>query len=885
MASIHALDLATGSVGAEFFADPQAILAECGEPCEFDDSQPPADLPDVESMLCHEYEEDSSYVPLEAALAQGDLSNTLATTVAETQSVAPANSQITCDPTSPSIPDPGAEKENSPPPSNPVLGYGETVVREPSATVVPVSQQVDTTVKTAVSAPESLVLQDVVNSSDTERAEDMDPVMESVVEQEDMSLGNDTAGGSSEGAVLPTAVAAPDTVTLISDLDQISKLLVKDLKIQCKLRKLAQTGNKHELCAKLHNHIRANPSFTTPAIVFDPSGARVLTQPTPPPSSSTTVPSSVVAPTATAVTPLWVELTVEQAKNLRLRRPEWSGDESGGPSQKLKHLTSKSHPIEFFDMFISPEFRHEVLKNNTNMNAAAKGAGGEHYPKWTPATPAEIDKFIGLLMRNGLAPVPDIRLNWTNPRDDFVYGDERVHGIFARGVHGYKELKAFFHVASPIVEPPKNKPFFKVQNIVDHLVENSKLNWLPGRHLSKDEIDIGFQGRCALKDKIKYKDEGDGFLADCIADHGYMFTCHFRHDPCPTVETNASPLHNRCLYLAEQVSTDWNTIWFDNLFTSKKFLQWLYSRKKLGCGVCRASGRGLPACVVQDVVTRKAELEATVGTIKVARSFDFTTLAFSIYDSKPVHLMSTHHSAIKVIPKTRKVWDAKESRCNDLAYTRLNAIDDYNHHMNGVDICDQLRNQYRMDGAWNRERKWWFPIFKWAVETACSNAFKCYKKIGEREQSTELLSHRSFLSLIAQRLCGADQALALREFNRRKSMSSVGSCGSASVPKQSEPTVRAPRLTPNTVTKWVSRFIGKHPMKEVVKDTHCQVCKYQSKFGSVDTQVTGAKRKDPDGEGNDEEDCDSKVTHASFGCQTCGIWFCGVKCWNAWHGL
>ncbi|KAK3238376.1 hypothetical protein CYMTET_51605 [Cymbomonas tetramitiformis] len=463
------------------------------------------------------------------------------------------------------------------------------------------------------------------------------------------------------------------------------------------------------------------------------------------------------------------------------------------------------------------------------MNAAAKGAGGEHYPKWTPATPAEIDKFIGLLMRNGLAPVPDIRLNWTNPRDDFVYGDERVHGIFARGVHRYKELKAFFHVASPIVEPPKNKPFFKVQNIVDHLVENSKLNWLPGRHLSKDEIDIGFQGRSRQTGTLSG-------LTTCSPPRSSCSGC--------TLEKSWGA---ECAVLVDVVT--------------------------------------LPACVVQDVVTRKAELEATVGTIKVARSFDFTTLAFSIYDSKPVHLMSTHHSAIKVIPKTRKVWDAKESRCNDLAYTRLNAIDDYNHHMNGVDICDQLRNQYRMDGAWNRERKWWFPIFKWAVETACSNAFKCYKKIGEREQSTELLSHRSFLSLIAQRLCGADQALALREFNRRKSMSSVGSCGSASVPKQSEPTVRAPRLTPNTVTKWVSRFIGKHPMKEVVKDTHCQVCKYQSKFGSVDTQVTGAKRKDPDGEGNDEEDCDSKVTHASFGCQTCGIWFCGVKCWNAWHGL
>ncbi|KAK3259599.1 hypothetical protein CYMTET_31411 [Cymbomonas tetramitiformis] len=125
-------------------------------------------------------------------------------------------------------------------------------------------------------------------------------------------------------------------------------------------------------------------------------------------------------------------------------------------------------------------------------------------------------------------------------------------------------------------------------------------------------------------------------------------------------------------------------------------------RKKLGAGVCRASGRGLPSCVVQEIATKKADLEAAVGTIKVARFADFKTLAFSIYDAKLVHFMSTHHSCVKEIVKTRKIWDVNESRKVDLEFKRLNAIDDYNHHMNGLDICDQLRNQYRMDGIWQR---------------------------------------------------------------------------------------------------------------------------------------------------------------------------------------
>ncbi|KAK3287655.1 hypothetical protein CYMTET_4837 [Cymbomonas tetramitiformis] len=133
-----------------------------------------------------------------------------------------------------------------------------------------------------------------------------------------------------------------------------------------------------------------------------------------------------------------------------------------------------------------------------------------------------------------------------------------------------------------------------------------------------NEIDIGFQGRSALKEKITYKGEGDGFLADAICDRGYVYIWKFRNDFCPSlVEQDASPLHNRCLRLAELCEYDWLSITFDNLFTSKKYLEWLLARKKYGTCVCRASGRGLPACVIQEAVTRKADLEAAVGTLKV----------------------------------------------------------------------------------------------------------------------------------------------------------------------------------------------------------------------------------------------------------------------------
>ncbi|KAK3247492.1 hypothetical protein CYMTET_43012 [Cymbomonas tetramitiformis] len=402
----------------------------------------------------------------------------------------------------------------------------------------------------------------------------------------------------------------------------------------------------------------------------------------------------------------------------------------------MAHLNATSHPIEFFDMFISESFRHKTILDHSNANAWKNRAGSVVYPNCTPFLEDEIDKYIGLLIRNGLNPVPDMRLNWSNPLESFVYGDERVQRLFPRGVQRYKELRAFIHVSDPYAKPAKDKPFIKIQDIIDHVISNSKENWVLGRYLSLDEIDIGFQGRFAHKDKIKYKGEGDGILLDAICDRGYFYVGHFRHSPCPIVEKNASPLHNRCLYLVEQCNAacpqTWNTLFFDNLFTSKNFMDWLYARNRFGAGVCRTSGRGLPACVVQDVAKKKAELEAAVGTVKVARSSDYKVLAFSVYDAKPVHFMTSLHTSVKHVEKTRQIFDALAQQKVEIQYKRINVIDDYNYNMNGVDRCDQMRNQYR------------------------------YSAVCKKANVEKPLAHRLFNEAVASRLCNMESFKALR---------------------------------------------------------------------------------------------------------------------------
>ena len=83
--------------------------------------------------------------------------------------------------------------------------------------------------------------------------------------------------------------------------------------------------------------------------------------------------------------------------------------------------------------------------------------------------------------------------------------------------------------------------------------------------------------------------------------------------------------------------------------------------------------------------------------------------------------------------KKRKVWLAVHKQIREMGHLRLNFIDDYNNNMNGADIADQLRNQYRPD-HWMRNRKWWWAFFIWAIGVAGVNAFKMYDSMYEEEK-------------------------------------------------------------------------------------------------------------------------------------------------------
>ena len=110
--------------------------------------------------------------------------------------------------------------------------------------------------------------------------------------------------------------------------------------------------------------------------------------------------------------------------------------------------------------------------------------------------------------------------------------------------------------------------------------------------------------------------------------------------------------------------------------------------------------------------------------------------------------MSTVHQLGSVVERVRKrpgkkSTNAKKAReAFGCAYEKEMpihlCIEDYNRHMGGVDIADQLRSYY--DTQLTSFCTWW-PMLCWAYDTMITNAYVIFR---DMPQSPDTITHKEF---------------------------------------------------------------------------------------------------------------------------------------------
>lgn len=167
--------------------------------------------------------------------------------------------------------------------------------------------------------------------------------------------------------------------------------------------------------------------------------------------------------------------------------------------------------------------------------------------------------------------------------------------------------------------------------------------------------------------------------------------------PKKRIDTGLLPLHARCMSLFHQLLNKNYTCGMDNLYMSTKFLKAAMvdsGRCVYIYGVARIS-QEIPPCVSQKEITRKKYLLSTRGTVKVSQLVGDSScsrlVAVSLYDSKPVYLISNASDKVEWTRQERNVWHKGKGKKVSTPFYQLHIVDQYNYGMGSVDQADQLQ--------------------------------------------------------------------------------------------------------------------------------------------------------------------------------------------------
>jgi hypothetical protein len=370
-------------------------------------------------------------------------------------------------------------------------------------------------------------------------------------------------------------------------------------------------------------------------------------------------------------------------------------------------------PVDILNLFLTKSLL-ETMSANTNAYAAEKIAEGdkEGGRTWKEVTAAELGGWIGIVIYMGVHCSPALADYWAHrnglnpkhPTSDYM---SQTH---------FEQVKRYFHVAAPDIpkETPKKRQLWhgKVDPILEQLRKSSQAYCVPSTNISIDEAMIRCTGRSKDTYKMPNKPIGRGFKFHCLADHGYVWDFHPTSnqcgpDPVPSIEgltATGEVVYHLCSKLPR--ARYW-VVYLDNFYTSVPLLARLRHDFKMGgCGTSRPSAAGFPKELkIPKSEVGKHEYHSTKITVLFDSIFRMAVGFLLRIDNAPVSMMTTVHDLNKTVQRLRKKPGKKSSNAkaalenfeeND--YEKEMPIpvcvDDYNHHMGGVDQADQLRSYY-----------------------------------------------------------------------------------------------------------------------------------------------------------------------------------------------
>ena len=419
------------------------------------------------------------------------------------------------------------------------------------------------------------------------------------------------------------------------------------------------------------------------------------------------------------------------------------------PSKSLATGLSELHT---FQRLLTPAIINVIVEATNNYALNARGTTEEdsdlQIRPWKPVNSTDIWRYIGCLLYMGYHKKGKHEEHW----QESGYLNEFLSLVRFQQIHRYFTLRDKF--SHPRQE---NETFaWQVEPIASIIKENCKAAWWPSSHLAVDEAMIAYRGRTVHKVKLPNKPIKEGYKVWVLGDSGYVYDWlwHSRingpegipqeglnvdrvqsTEATELTKIHLAPTFALVIRLAQHLRQIHPTrvfcFFLDNLFLNLNVSQALLALRICCTGTTRKNAQGIPDWLVK----LKEHNKGLVWNSILAEVVD-STLCFLWQDNNAVLGLTTAHCLKnETVERLRKRPSPTSTNARivrpvfgDLPFKRLHipqAIDDYNHFMNGVDRSNQLRKNFTVHRPY--ERRIWRPLWYYMLDVCAVNGYLIWK--------------------------------------------------------------------------------------------------------------------------------------------------------------
>ena len=165
--------------------------------------------------------------------------------------------------------------------------------------------------------------------------------------------------------------------------------------------------------------------------------------------------------------------------------------------------------LGYLQLFLDPSMV-DTFVTNTNLYAISRGATA-----WVPVTTEEMWRYLGIRIRQGIVPLPELHHYW-----EATYRDSYVSQLMPRD--RFIRLHRYFHIIPPVPAGERQTVVEKTAPFYHQCQALFQQYYVPGAKFAVDETMIRFEGRSTWITVIHGKPTPVGYKIYTVASEGYL---------------------------------------------------------------------------------------------------------------------------------------------------------------------------------------------------------------------------------------------------------------------------------------------------------------------------------------------------------------------------